>query len=172
MGVAKRQRKGKVLENRNKENPRTGVRTSGDTGQTWGVGRQMYKRRKTRGIEVGVSLPSCLKGVLFFACQTKLWLVTELLHWCVVSNLCCSETESRKLHIPPTNWNNKYKMNYEDKSLLNYHFINSNGKYSFVDSTGWQNFSIKFPKYILLRTLWKDESYLFEKIPIACVYFQ
>ena len=27
-------------------------------------------------------------------------------------------------------------MNYEDKSLLNYHFINSKGKYSFVDSTG------------------------------------
>ena len=44
-------------------------------------------------------------------------------------------------------------MNYEDKSLLNYHFINSKGKYSFVDSTGGQNFSIKFPKYILLRTL-------------------
>ena len=31
MAVAKRQKKGKVHKNRTKENPRTGVRTSGET---------------------------------------------------------------------------------------------------------------------------------------------
>ena len=66
MVVAKRQRKEKAYENGTKENPRTGVKTSGETallaspiyiGQAggWRGGgwqrKQMYKRRKARQIE-------------------------------------------------------------------------------------------------------------------------
>ena len=62
MVVTKRQRKGKTHENETKENPQTGVRTSGETNtppswpaqfaQAQGeVGRQIYKRRKPRWIE-------------------------------------------------------------------------------------------------------------------------
>ena len=51
-----------------------------------------------------------------FACQIKLscnqagaldlhliWVATELWHWSTTSNFCCSKTEPRKLHTPPTN---------------------------------------------------------------------
>ena len=62
MAMAKRQRKEKVHENRTKENPRTQVRTSGETnsspgqpnlqraGSSWG-GDKTYKKRKPRWTE-------------------------------------------------------------------------------------------------------------------------
>ena len=83
MMVAKRQRKGKVHKNGTKENPWTRVRTSGETkhatflaspiciGQAQGGGDKTYKKRKPRPFLWG-RLPSCLEGVLCFACEIKL----------------------------------------------------------------------------------------------------
>ena len=60
MAVAKRQRKEKACENGTKENPRTGVKTSGETallaspiyiGQAQEGGDKTYKKRKPRRIE-------------------------------------------------------------------------------------------------------------------------
>ena len=48
----------------------------------------------------GVGLPSCLKGILFFACQIKLGCNQAVTFWSAISNLCCSKTEPRKLHTP------------------------------------------------------------------------
>ena len=38
------------------------------------------------------------RGRIFLCLPNK----TELQHWSAISNLGCSETESRKLHTPPT----------------------------------------------------------------------
>ena len=63
MAVAKRQRKGIAYKNRTKENPQTGVRTSGKTN----AGSQDGLRPRLWG-----GPPSCLEGILSFASQIKL----------------------------------------------------------------------------------------------------
>ena len=108
--------KGKAQENRRKEGPRIRVRT---TCKTTGLLASPIYIGQARGEEIkgikrgakieslGLSslcvfwdgLSSLLQGVFSFACQIKLSRNTGL---SIASNFCCSETEPRKLHTPPT----------------------------------------------------------------------
>ena len=113
--MAKRQRKEKACENRTKEDPRTGVRTAGETNTplSWlanlhiagSVGRrQMHKRRDPRRIETSPLGSICLIPqrcviLCFFLIKQSCNRAVTLIHR---FNLCCSDTELRKLHTSPT----------------------------------------------------------------------
>ena len=61
---------------------------------------QKEESKMNRASLFGVGPPSCLQGVLFFACQIKLSCNQTVTFWSAISNLCCSKTELRKLHTP------------------------------------------------------------------------
>ena len=113
--MAKRQRKEKAWENRTKEDPRTGVRTAGETNTplSWLANlhragsverRQMHKRRNPRRIEASPLGSTCLIPqrcmiLCFFLIKLSCNRAVTLIHH---FNLSCSDTELRKLHTSPT----------------------------------------------------------------------
>ena len=129
MVVAKRQRSETAHENRTKEGPRTGVRTSGKTnsppGQPnlqftqgrLGGGEKTDKKRSQHWARGSSSLwslgqPALMpRGYIFLSLPVKLSCNTgpseEITQGChtgpsVASNFCCDETEPRKSQTPLT----------------------------------------------------------------------